>query len=67
MLARGALRSLKTVQCRNDAFSGLRSFASSSIHRQTVGTLSEDGRTTHFGFETVAEAEKQARGKICSS
>lgn len=23
----------------------------------------EDGRTTHFGFETVAETQKEAKGK----
>jgi hypothetical protein len=39
-----------------------RLFTGSSVSLQQLP--GEDGRTTHFGFETVAEAQKAARGNM---
>lgn len=38
-----------------------RLFATTQLRRQQLP--GEDGPTTHFGFETVAEAQKEAKGK----
>lgn len=40
-----------------------RPFSLSSMRRQDVNESRQNDRTTHFGFETVAEAEKEGRGK----
>ena len=64
MLARGALRPRTVSRCAYQSIIRRRSFSGSSIRPQNASTPSEDGRTTHFGFETVAESEKQGRGEI---
>ena len=39
-----------------------RSFSYSIRRVQEQATQPQDGKTTHFGFKTVAESEKQAKG-----
>lgn len=40
-----------------------RTFSFTSAYRQQA-SQQQDGKTTHFGFETVPEAEKEARGML---
>lgn len=44
---------------------GSRCFSSTLLRAQQLP--GEDARTTHFGFETVAEAQKEARGMVTGS
>ncbi len=63
MLARGALRLRPVLRRGRGSIIGRCSFHGSSFQQQNARPPNVDGRTTHFGFETVAEAEKQGRGK----
>ena len=65
MLSKTALRSAKTLQQRTCSTSLARSFASTSLRQQNASGSSHD-RTTHFGFETVPEADKEGRGQLPS-
>ncbi len=49
-----------SVKCRR-CITAQRSFATAPLWKQNA-TPEPNARTTHFGFETVSEAEKEGRG-----
>ncbi|KAK5945984.1 2-hexaprenyl-6-methoxy-1,4-benzoquinone methyltransferase [Knufia obscura] len=68
MASQLALRPSRRIATLITSSRTLRAFSSSTKCLQQSQTTGQDGRTTHFGFETVPEAEKEARvGKVFSS
>lgn len=69
MASRALLRPLKPSACFNPFKQNLRSLSTSQYRLQAPRhDGSNPPRTTHFGFETVNEAEKESRvGKVFSS
>lgn len=54
----GAHSLQRSVLCQANA----RAFSKSALSSQGVNGSQQNDRTTHFGFETVSEAEKEGRG-----
>ena len=62
MLRRAPQRLASLSKCGQSTTPTRRLFATSIRRPQQVE--GQDGRTTHFGFETISEAQKEARGML---
>ena len=65
MASRYTLRPLmRSARCQLQPFHSQRCFSSSIRRYEPTSESTNHERTTHFGFETVPESEKEARGNI---
>jgi 2-methoxy-6-polyprenyl-1,4-benzoquinol methylase len=65
LFARAAWRSLHFSAKRKSYYRApYRCFACSIRQAQKPEDRFENGRTTHFGFETISEAQKEQKGEL---